>query len=133
MKPYRVVSNLVGFMLFVQVILGGFATLIQREPYESTHIVWGIITFAVLIVATVYAVKALGTKSSLFRVGIAAIIDFVIQIGLGLGILFNNYDSVTVVIHLTNAFVLGVLTTYLISYADAADKAALGAAVTRPM
>lgn len=133
MKPYRIVSNVVGFMLLVQVILGGAATLIAREPYESAHLVWGIITFATLIVATVYAFKALGTKSSLFRIGIAAVVDFVIQIALGLGILFNNYDSVTVVIHLTNAFILGVFVTNLISTADAVDKAALAAATTKPM
>ena len=120
-------------MLFVQVILGGIATLISRD-YENPHIVWGIITFVALIVATVYAVRELGTKSTLFRVGIAAIVDFIIQIGLGIGIIYNNnYDSTTVVIHLTNAFVLAVLTTYLISFADAADKAALSAAVTKPM
>lgn len=119
-------------MLLVQVILGGIATLINRD-FENAHIFWGVATFAVLIVATVYGVKALGTKSTLFRIGIAAIVDFIIQAALGLGILFNNYDSTTVVIHLTNAFILGIFVTNLISTADAADKAALAAATTKPM
>lgn len=132
MKPYRIVSNVVGFMLLVQVILGGIATLISRD-YENVHIYWGVATFAVLIVATVYGVKALGTKSTLFRIGIAAIVDFIIQAALGLGILFNNYDSTTVVIHLTNAFILGIFVTNLISIADRTDKAALSAATTKPM
>ena len=133
MKPYRILSNLVGFMLFVQVILGGIATLILRS-FEGIHIVWGVLALAVLIVAAVYGFRELGSKSSLFRVGIAALVDFLIQGALGLGIIFNGYDSVTVVIHLTNAFVLGVLVTYLISFADSADKAAaLGSASMKPM
>lgn len=132
MKPYRIVSNVVGFMLLVQVILGGIATLISRD-YESVHIYWGVATFAVLIVATVYSVKALGTKSTLFRIGIAAIVDFIVQAALGLGILFNNYDSTTVVIHLTNAFILGIFVTNLISIADRTDKAAVAAATTKPL
>ena len=133
MKPYRILSNLVGFMLFVQVILGGIATLINRD-IVTTHIVWGVLSFVVLIVATIYGFRALGSKSTLFRVGIAAIIDFLIQGGIGIGAIFNNYDSVTVVIHLTNAFVLGVLVTYLISFADSADKAAaLSSSTLKPM
>lgn len=131
MKPYRAVSNLVGFTLFVQVILGGLATVYSHD-YENVHIVWGIISFVVLIVATVFAVRSFGKKSALFRVGVAAIVDFVIQIALGIGIL-ASYNAITVVVHLTNAFVLGVLVTYLISFADAADKATLTVATTKPM
>ena len=133
MKSYRILSNLVGFMLFVQVILGGIGTLINND-FVNYHIYWGVASFAVLVVATVYAVKELGTKSTLFRVGIAAIVDFIIQAGLGLSALFTHYDPTTVVVHLTNAFVLGVLVTYLISFADNADKAAaLSFAVAKPL
>jgi hypothetical protein len=51
----------------------------------------------------------------------AAIADYVVQI-MGFIALGTN-SGVVVVIHLTNAFVLGVLVTYLISFADSADKA----------
>lgn len=122
MKPYRILSNLVGFMLFVQVTLGGITTLIDSSLVD-VHIYWGIVTFAVLIVATVYGARMLGRKTALFRVGIAAIIDFIIQAVLGLTALITSNDAI-VVVHLTNAFVLGVLVTYLISFADSADKAA---------
>jgi heme A synthase len=76
----------------------------------------------VLIIATVYAVRELGSKSTLSRTGIAAIADYVVQIILGFVALGLNNDAV-VVVHLTNAFVLGVLVTYLISFADSAEKA----------
>jgi heme A synthase len=108
-------------MLFVQVVLGGGATLLGFPVIY--HIVWGGITFVVFIVATVYAAKELGSKSTLFRTGIAAIADYMIQIGLGFTALALNNDTV-VVVHLTNAFLLGVIVTYLISFADTADKAA---------
>ena len=52
----------------------------------------------------------------------AAIADYVVQIILGFVALGLNNDAV-VVVHLTNAFVLGVLVTYLISFADNAEKA----------
>ena len=73
-------------------------------------------------VATAYAASELGSKSTLFRTGIAAIADYVVQIILGFIALGTN-SGVVVVVHLTNAFVLGVLVTYLISFADSADKA----------
>lgn len=131
MKPYRTISNLVGFMLFVQVILGGSATLLNFTV--DYHIYWGVATFAVLIVATLYAVKALGTKSTLFRTGVAAIVDYVIQAGLGFTALATSNDAI-VLVHLTNAFVLAVLVTYLISFADSADKAAaLSSSTVKPM
>ncbi len=122
MKPYRILSNLVGFMLFVQVVLGGSATLLGFPV--DLHLYWGLITFIVLVVANVYAARELGAKSALFRTGIAAIVDFLIQAGLGLTALFTGSD-VVVLVHLTNAFVLGVLVTYVISFADSADKAAV--------
>lgn len=75
-----------------------------------------------LIIATVYGAKELGSKSTLFRTGIAAIADYVVQIILGFVALGLNNDSV-VVVHLTNAFVLGVLVTYLISFADSTERA----------
>jgi heme A synthase len=120
LKPTRMVANLVGFMLFVQVILGGSAVFGFVDVIY--HIIWGALTFAVLIVATVYAVRELGSKSTLFRTGIAATADYVVQIILGFVALGLNNDAV-VVVHLTNAFLLGVLVTYLISFADTADKA----------
>jgi hypothetical protein len=122
MKTSRIVANLVGFMLFVQVILGGGAVLLGW--WVNYHVFWGIVTFVVLIVATLYAARELGSKSALFRVGVAAIVDYVIQIGLGLSALANNNGTV-ILVHLTNAFVLSVLVTYLISFADTADKAGI--------
>src|SRR5690349_11349127 len=108
-------------MLFVQVILGGSAVFGLADV--RYHLVWGIATFGVLIVATVYAARELGSKSTLFRTGIAAIVDYVVQIVLGVTALATNNDPIVVVVHLTNAFVLGVLVTYLISFADSAEKA----------
>jgi heme A synthase len=109
-------------MLFVQVILGGSAVFGFLDVLY--HIIWGGLTFAVLIVATVFAARQLGLKSTLFRTGIAAIADYVVQIILGFVALGLNNDAV-VLVHLTNAFVLGVLVTYLISFADSAEKASL--------
>ena len=120
MKPARIVANLVGFMLFVQVILGGSAVFGFVDVIY--HLVWGVVTFGVLIIATLYAATELGSRSTLFRTGIAAIVDYVIQIILGFIALGTNSGAV-IVIHLTNAFVLGVLVTYLISFADSAEKA----------
>ena len=118
MKPSRIVTNLVGLMLFVQVILGGSALLLGVPILY--HLVWGAATFIVLVVATFYAATELGSKSTLFRTGIAAIAVYVVQIILGVFALgLNGY---VVVAHLTNAFVLGVLVTYLISFADSAEK-----------
>ncbi len=119
MKPPRIVANLVGMMLFVQVVLGGLATVLGYPVIY--HIIWGGVTFVVLIIATVYAARQLGSKSTLFRTGITAITDYVVQIILGFVALGLNNDAV-VVVHLTNAFVLGVLVTYLISFADSAEK-----------
>ena len=118
MKPTRIVANLVGTMLFVQVILGGLATVLQYNVIY--HIIWGVLTFAVLIIATVLAVRSYGSKSNLFRVGIAAILDFVVQGVLGL---FALGSDPAIVVHLTNAFLLAVFVTYFISFADSAEKA----------
>ena len=120
MKPTRIIANLVGLMLFVQVILGGSAVFGYIDV--NYHLVWGVVTFGVLVIATVYAMIELGSKSTLFRTGIAAIADYVVQIILGFIALGTNSGAV-IVVHLTNAFVLGVLVTYLISFADSADKA----------
>ncbi len=107
-------------MLFVQVILGGSAAFGYIDV--QYHLAWGVATFGVLIIATVYAVMELGSKSTLFRTGIAAIADYVVQIVLGFIALGTN-SGVVIVVHLTNAFVLGVLVTYLINFADSAEKA----------
>ena len=60
--PTRIVANLVGMMLFVQVVLGGLATVLGYAVIY--HIIWGGLTFVVLIIATVYAVRELGSKSN---------------------------------------------------------------------
>lgn len=118
MKLARTLANIVGPMLLVQVILGGSATLLSFPIL--IHIIWGTLTFAVLIAATVIAARSFGRSSSVFKVGIAAILDFILQGTLG----FVAFGSDTVVvIHLTNAFILGALVTYLIAFADRADKA----------
>ncbi len=120
MKPTRIITNLVGLMLFVQVILGGSAVFGFIDVLY--HIIWGALTFVVLIFATVFAASELGSKSTLFRTGIASIAVYVVQIILGLIALGPNSGAV-IVVHLTNAFVLGVIVTYLISFADSAEKA----------
>ena len=109
-------------MLFVQVILGGSYIFLGSPPIIA-HLVWGTLTFIVLIIATVFSARTFGTGSNLVKVGLVAIVDFVIQGLLGL---FSFQGGLSVVVHLTNAFVLAILVTYLISFADTADKA-LGA------
>jgi heme A synthase len=105
-------------MLFVQVILGGGAVLLGFPIIY--HLVWGTLTFIMLIVTTVLAARVFGASSTLLKVGVASIIDFVIQGIIGL---FSFGSDIAVVIHLTNAFLLAVIVTYLISFADSADKA----------
>ena len=105
-------------MLFVQVILGGGAVLLGFPIIY--HLVWGVLTFIVLIAATVLARVDFGVSSTLFKVGVASTVDFIVQIILG----FISFDSsVAIVVHLANAFLLAVIVTYLISFADSADKA----------
>ncbi len=117
MKPARALANIVGPMLFVQVILGGSALLLGF-PIEI-HIIWGLLTFVVLIVTTVLGARTYGMRSSLARVGIAAIVIFVLQGLLG----FAAFGSDTiVVVHLANAFILGILVTYFIVFADRSEK-----------
>ncbi len=117
MRPSRIVANVVGFMLFVQVILGGLSVLLNY-PIDY-HLIWGIVTFVVLIAATVLAARDYGVRSTISKVAYATIADFVIQ-GV-LGVLSFGSDAV-VVVHLTNAFVLAVLATYLISFVDRAES-----------
>src|SRR5437773_3225116 len=104
MKPSRILANLVGMMLFVQVILGGSATVLQFPVIY--HLVWGILTFVVLIVATVYAVREYGSRSTLFRVGIASIADYVVQEVLGVFALVLGPGVLLVVIVTTRFFLL---------------------------
>ena len=105
-------------MLFVQVILGGSSTLLSFPI--NYHIIWGVLTFVVLIVTTGLGAREYGRRSNLVKVGIAAILVFVLQGLLGLA----AFDSATVVVvHLANAFILGTLVTYFIIFADSADKA----------
>ncbi len=97
----------------VQVILGGSSVLLSF--LIAVHIMWGVITFAVLIAATALIARSYGSKSSVFRLCIAAIADFVLQGALG----FLAFGSDTVVvIHLTNAFILAVIVSNLIVQAD---------------
>ena len=68
MKPSRIVTNLVGLMLFVQVILGGSALLLGVPIFY--HLVWGAATFIMLVVATFYASTSATTffsKAGLLR------------------------------------------------------------------
>src|SRR5436853_6609136 len=102
-------------MLFVQVILGGSAVFGYIDVLY--HLVWGVVPFGVLIIATVYAALELGSQSTLFRTGIVAIADYVVHIILGFIALGTN-SGVVMVVHLTYAFVLGVIVSYLISFAD---------------
>ncbi len=105
-------------MLFVQVILGGGATLLSFPI--NYHIIWGVLTFVVLIVTTGLGAREYGRRSNLVKVGIAAILVFVLQ-GL-LGLAAFNSDTL-VVVHLANAFILGILVTYFIVFADSGEKA----------
>src|SRR2546430_7834756 len=95
MKPVRIVANLVGMMLFVQVILGGSTTVLGFPVIY--HLVWGVLSFAVLIVATVLAAREYGSKSTLFKVGMASVVDFVVQGVLGLSALSLGSDTLVVV------------------------------------
>src|SRR2546422_9035187 len=120
LKPVRIVANLVGMMLFVLVILWRSAKVLGFPLIY--HLLFGVLSFAVLIVATVLAAREYGSKSTLFKGGIASIVEFVVQGVLGLGALSLGSDTL-VVVHLTNGFLLAVFVTYLISFADSADKA----------
>jgi heme A synthase len=117
MKPTRIIANAVGGMLFIQVILGGLSVLLNVPV--TYHIIWGVVTFVVLVVATVFAARDYGRMSGMFKIGLAAIADYIIQGILGF---FALSSDAVVVIHLTNAFVLAVLATYLISNADRAES-----------
>jgi hypothetical protein len=113
LRPTRILANVVGGMILVQVILGGSALLLGFPI--GVHIVWGVITFAVLIAATALIARSYGSKSNVFRLCIAAIADFVLQGALG----FIAFGSDTVVvIHLTNAFILAIIVSNLIVQAD---------------
>src|SRR5579862_3901276 len=100
-------------MILIQVVLGGASVLIDESTYVGVHIIWGILTFGVLVALTAVSARTMGTKSIIFRLSIAVIVDFVIQ-GL-LGFLAFNSDEI-VLVHLTNAFILAILATMLISY-----------------
>ena len=122
LRPSRILANIVGMMLFVQVILGGSA-LLYGIPVLY-HLVWGVLTFILLIATTGIAVREYGRRSNLFKVGIVSVVIFFIQGLLGLAAFGSN---LAILVHLTNAFVLAVLVTYFISFADSADKSALAA------
>src|SRR2546426_8546765 len=104
-------------MLFVQVILGGGSFVLGWDV--RYHLVWGTLTFIVLIITAVLARRDFGTTSTFFKVGVVSILDFFVQGILGL---FSFGSGVAIVVHLTNAFLLAVIVTYLISFADSADK-----------
>jgi heme A synthase len=105
-------------MIFIQVILGGSAAILGLNVLY--HLIWGTLTFVMLVITTVLAARDFGTGSTLLKVGLAAVVDFVVQGILGL---FSFAAGLALVVHLTNAFLLAVIVTYLISFADSADKA----------
>jgi heme A synthase len=83
-------------------------------------LVRGTLTFIVLVVTTVLARRDFVVSSTLFKAAVASIADFVVQGILGL---FSFGPDVAVVVQVTRAFLLAVIVTYLISFADTADKA----------
>ncbi len=85
-------------MLFVQVILGGSAVVLGLPIIY--HLVWGTLTFIVLVVTTTLARRDFGISSTLFKVAVASITDFVVQGILGL---FALGSDVAVVVHLTSS------------------------------
>lgn len=107
----------VGGMLFVQVILGGGSVLL-RFP-AAYHLVWGSLTFVVLLAAAFLFAREFGVRSTIFGVVIAAILDFIIQGLLGLA---SFSSAVAIVAHLANAFVLISLTTSLILLASSGQS-----------
>jgi heme A synthase len=119
MKPTRMIANIVAGMLLIQIVLGGLSVLLNFDVLY--HIVWGILTFIVLLAATVLAARDYGRTSSVLKLGIAAIIDYVIQGILGL---FSLHSDAMVVVHLTNAFILGVIATNFIGAAARVDQVA---------
>ena len=62
-------------MIFVQVILGGSAAILGLNVLY--HLIWGMLTFVMLVVTTVLAARDFGTGSTLLKVGLAAVVDFV--------------------------------------------------------
>lgn len=113
-------ANIVGPMLLVQVILGGSSTVLGFDP--TYHVAWGVLTFVVLLVTVGLGAKDFGRRSNMVKVGIAAILVFLLQAALGIYIISTG-SLVVIVVHLANAFIIGTLVTYLIIFADAADKA----------
>src|SRR5215831_13875382 len=114
-------------MLFVQVILGGGAVLLNF-PID-VHIFWGTLTFIVLAVTTGLSARTYGRRSNIVKVGLAAILVFIFQGFLG----FAAFSSDTiVVVHLANAFILGILITYFIMFADSAEKSLAKAQPSAP-
>lgn len=115
MTPTQSLANALGGMLLIQVVLGGAATLVSFPIVY--HIVWGVLTFAVLVALMAVSARTLGTQSIIFKLSIVVVIDFVVQGALGFAALPTTiYMSDIVLIHLTNAFILAVLATTLISY-----------------
>src|SRR3989442_3584318 len=98
-------------MLFVQVILGGSAVFGFIDVLY--HIIWGALTFVVLIFATVFASSELGSKSTLFTTGIASIAVYVVQIILGLITLGPNSRQ-GIMVHLPYPIMIAVIVEYLI-------------------
>jgi heme A synthase len=115
LTPTQRLANAVGGMLLIQVVLGGAATLVGFPIVY--HIVWGVLTFAVLLALTAMSARSLGTNSIIFKLSIAVVIDFIVQGILGfIALPTTSYMNDVVLIHLTNAFILAVLATTLISF-----------------
>src|SRR3989442_12837315 len=105
-------------MIFVQVILGGGSFVLGWDV--RYHLVWGTLTFIVLIVSTVLARRDFGVNATLFQVALAVIVDFVVQGILGL---FAFVSGVSVVLHVTHAFLLAVTSDQLMWSGARDDKA----------
>src|SRR2546428_8841127 len=106
-RQTRITANLVGMMIFVQLILGGGSFVLGWDV--RYHLVWGTLTFIVLIVTAVLARRNFGTTSILFKVGLGFILHFFVQRKLGL---FAFGSWVAHVVHPTNRFPLPVIVTY---------------------
>jgi heme A synthase len=99
-------ASIVSAMLFIQVILGGATTLLGVSL--GPHILWGVISFVAALALVYLVVREFGTKSTAFRISIAALLDFIIQGSLGFVANSTNSDGL-VLVHLTNAFIMMTL------------------------
>lgn len=103
-------ANGLAGMLIIQVILGGASVIFNDS--KTPHVVWGVISFVVLLALVFLIVREFGTKSAPFRISLAALVDFIVQGILGFISFSSNY---ALIVHLTNAFILMAIVTMMIS------------------